>query len=435
MARRTLAHVSRLAGLALLLALALPAAPRTAYAVNPPIFTVNSTADVAGPPGSANCVIPGDPTTCTLRAAIMAANHTPGGGVTIIVPAGSYPLTIVPSGPDDESTGDLNVTAVMTIAGAGPRQTFIDATGLNDRVFNVNVGGPVTLSGVSIAHGSVTGAGGGLYAGAAPLTLSNSEVKLNHAGANGGGIYNSHLMVITNSLIDNNEAPGSAGGGIWTAADLQLVASTVSANHADSGAGIYIYNSSTLHLVDSSVAGNLATANGGGLYNNSSAEADLFSATIADNQADSDLNGSGVGGGVYNLPTGSLSFTDTLIADNLESFFFLGAWISAPGNCHGTLTSGGYNMLDLVNCTISGAATIIADPLLGALGSHGGPTPTLPLLAGSPAINAGDPAGCRGDTGQPLATDQRGWARVIGPRCDIGAYEAPLNVWLPLARR
>jgi len=37
-----------------------------------------------------------------------------------------------------------------------------------------------------------------------------------------------------------------------------------------------------------------------------------------------------------------------------------------------------------------------------------------PLLSGSPAINAGNPATC-------LSTDQRGVARVGG--CDIGAYE------------
>jgi len=47
------------------------------------------------------------------------------------------------------------------------------------------------------------------------------------------------------------------------------------------------------------------------------------------------------------------------------------------------------------------------------------------LLAGSAAINAGDPAGCKDDIGNILSADQRGAPRV--GRCDIGAYEAGLS--------
>jgi hypothetical protein len=59
------------------------------------------------------------------------------------------------------------------------------------------------------------------------------------------------------------------------------------------------------------------------------------------------------------------------------------------------------------------ANPIYADPLLEPLADDGGPTDTMALRAGSPAIDAGA-AGC-------LPTDQRGVARQ-GP-CDIGAYE------------
>jgi len=49
-----------------------------------------------------------------------------------------------------------------------------------------------------------------------------------------------------------------------------------------------------------------------------------------------------------------------------------------------------------------------------------------PLLLGSPAINAGNLAGCKDDNGDPLPTDQRGLPRF--GRCDIGAYEShPLD--------
>jgi hypothetical protein len=76
-----------------------------------------------------------------------------------------------------------------------------------------------------------------------------------------------------------------------------------------------------------------------------------------------------------------------------------------------TLAAGSANNL-------TGTAAAPLDPKLGPLGNYGGPTQTHALLAGSPALNTGaNPAG--------LATDQRGagFARVVGPAADIGAYE------------
>jgi hypothetical protein len=68
------------------------------------------------------------------------------------------------------------------------------------------------------------------------------------------------------------------------------------------------------------------------------------------------------------------------------------------------------------------------------LKDNGGPTWTVALLPGSNAINAGDAVyGCVDYASIPLATDQRGHARVVGPVCDIGAFEySPLNyLYLP----
>jgi CSLREA domain-containing protein len=61
-------------------------------------------------------------------------------------------------------------------------------------------------------------------------------------------------------------------------------------------------------------------------------------------------------------------------------------------------------------------------PLLGTL--QGESPQTHGLNPGSPAIDAGDPAGCVDDAGQPLRLDQRKAPRPSGPRCDIGAFEA-----------
>jgi len=67
--------------------------------------------------------------------------------------------------------------------------------------------------------------------------------------------------------------------------------------------------------------------------------------------------------------------------------------------------------------------------ILGPLTFNGGPTQTHALVAGSPAIDAGDPGGCRDSQGALLTTDQRGLARHVDGNndgtvsCDIGAVE------------
>jgi len=63
-------------------------------------------------------------------------------------------------------------------------------------------------------------------------------------------------------------------------------------------------------------------------------------------------------------------------------------------------------------------------PLLGPLADNGGPTLTHALLAGSLAIDAGDPAAVAGAGNTPLF-DQRGtgFDRVRAGRIDIGAFE------------
>jgi hypothetical protein len=85
------------------------------------------------------------------------------------------------------------------------------------------------------------------------------------------------------------------------------------------------------------------------------------------------------------------------------------------GSCTGALTDGGNNL----TFNSAGCPGINGDPMFGALGNYGGATQTLPLLAGSAALDAYS-AGCP-------STDQRGIARPQGASCDIGAYEAQVD--------
>ena len=104
---------------------------------------------------------------CTLRAAVMQANVMTSTS-TIILPAGTYALTIAPVTPFGADNGDLNLTTgadVINISGAGAAGTIIDADLINDRVLRVHPGRTANISGVTLRNGNVTSPnyGGGIW--------------------------------------------------------------------------------------------------------------------------------------------------------------------------------------------------------------------------------------------------------------------------------
>jgi CSLREA domain-containing protein len=378
--------------LALALALALLMfAPHPVSAA--PTFTVNSSADeVDDNPGNGVCHAASG--NCTLRAAIMEANHTAGAGATINVPGllaiQSYKLTIAPTGADNETTGDLNITARMTIVGmpAPSKGVVVDGNNL-DRVFSVYPSAVVTMSAMTIRNG-----------------------KLN------------------NSTVSNNTASGpnnSYGGGIYNGGTLTIVASTLSGNTSvTNGGGIYNETSGgggTI-LTNSTVSGNRSNLNGGGIFN-SVGTTSLFNVTITNNSADFDGNQSGTGGGVGN--EGAFTFKNTILALNFKN--------ATAQDCAGLVTSQGNNIVTQKDRSTISGAVIEADPLLLRLGNYGGPTQTHALSANSPAINAGQTPNCTDKNGAILTTDQRGSPRpsLPGSVCDIGAFEFDVvKLFLPL---
>ena len=86
----------------------------------------------------------------SLRSAIMAANAKPNSD-TIILPAGTFKLTIAGAGEDSDATGDLDINGNVTIKGKSSSSTIIDGNNL-DRVIEV-LGGKVSISKVTIQHG------------------------------------------------------------------------------------------------------------------------------------------------------------------------------------------------------------------------------------------------------------------------------------------
>ena len=117
----------------------------------------------------------------SLRSAIQAADAR-GGSNSIIVPSGTFTLTIAGAGEDASATGDLDITGNLTIKGKSSVSTIIDGNNL-DRVFQI-LGGKVSISKVTIEHGRAVGDGGGILNSGGKVTLSSVAILNNVATGN-----------------------------------------------------------------------------------------------------------------------------------------------------------------------------------------------------------------------------------------------------------
>jgi hypothetical protein len=377
----------------------------------PPTLVVNRTEDAIGTGSLTDGVCDSSlgAGQCTLRAAVMEANHYPGGGVTIVLPAGTYPLTIVPVGGFTESEGSLDFASRLSIVGAGASVTVIDASGL-DRVLCVRIGAAATVSGVTMRNGR-------RVASSLPGTCVYANT--------GGGIQvevGSSLSLLA-SVVADNVADIDAGienfGHLWFDSGAIIGNRALYTGSVLSAGGLS--NHGTLTLTNSTVSNNFGVVSVGGVLN--IGKADLRNTTVAGNLVASPAVGAGgvPTGGIAVSGSGALTTSSSLVAYNFVR--------EVPNDCVGTLTSRGYNLVQAVPaaCTVAGDATgnlLGLDPLLRALADNGGGTPTRALPAGSPALDA-IPPGANG-CGTTLTVDQRGAPRPQGTGCEIGAYEGGL---------
>ena len=183
----------------------------------------------------------------------------------------------------------------------------------------------------------------------------------------------------------------------------------------------------TVTVVNSTVSGNrsLGIASGGGIdaisfTGGAWTTVHLHNATVTANEAVG-----GDGGGIRGTRGGGLS--QTFI--NTRNSILFGNIATTGSDCNTTkaiATSGGYNIVgDAASCPMGGAIAddlFAVDPNLGPLANNGGPTPTHAIQV-SPAVDAGDPAGCSDAMDVALTVDQRGKPRPDGSACDIGAFE------------
>lgn len=285
-----------------------------------------------------------------------------------------------------------DLTHDITIEGPGPGVlTVRRATGGNYRVFTIAAGTMVSLSGLTVANGQAGSGSGGGIANAGTLTLSTSTLSGNFARV-GGGIFNEGTLALTSSTLFGNVATGASpvfGGGIANTGTLTILHSTLSGNRATVSEGI---------------------SSGGGLANTAVGTLTVASSTISGNLALAGKEAASAGGLAAG---GTVHLRNTIVAGNTGGSQpdLVGLLASSSHNLIGNSSGGsGFQGRDVLN----------VNALLGPLASNGGPTLTHALLPGSPALDQGHP---KSDTG---GFDQRGvgFARVVGGRIDIGAFES-----------
>lgn len=287
----------------------------------------------------------------------------------------------------------------------------------------------------NVANNSVGGGGGGaIYMDgtkdlSGELLLERSLFTGNSTNQLGGAIFSyitqDGRTTIDESTFDGNMTTGGNGGAIYHQSNthnapmnvsnstfINNVATAVPADDAGQGGALWLINA-PVTITSSTFAYNEAihTQNlpgddwhrGFGGAIRTSTETTIINSTIVNNYAGF------VGGGL----AGDATVRNTIIANNSGG----NEW-DIQQNCTVEVNNAGNNIQYPQRLTGNGndyecfAGQTAVDPQVGTLGDYGGQTQTIPLLAGSPAIDAG--SNC------PV-TDQRGYARN-GP-CDMGAYE------------
>lgn len=365
----------------------------------------------------------------SLRQAIQEANALSGDDV-IELGAGTYTLSLAGVQEDLASVGDLDIRQNLVIRGRGVGVTIIDATALanqltatnRDRLFQILAGVTVTIQGVTIQNGAVTGSeDGGAIRNAGTLTILDSLIQNSTSQDDAGAINNTGTLTIDRTTISGNTSVAT-GGAIRNAGTLFVNNSTLSNNRTtgSSGHGGALMNvaSFAATLENVTISGNIAqNAAGGGIRNDGALR--LINDTIAFNR--SLTTGAGIS---RNL--GTVTIGNTIVSDNTltnaaaTANDVAGAFVSLGGNIVRTLgTATGF--------TGPGDQPNV-NPNLQPLGNNGGPTQTHALLSNSPAIDRGINANV---TNQDVnaSLDQRGALRFLdGPTIgfnavDVGAVE------------
>jgi hypothetical protein len=330
----------------------------------------------------------------SLRAQIAAAQS--GDTITFAPRLADQTITL--------TSGYLAIAKSLAIQGPGADRLTISGNDAS-MVFWIKSGTTnVQIRDLTIAHGSPAIANDGV------LMVSNSTLSGNSYSF-GGAIANTGTLTISGSALSGNTASGFSfygafGGALYSAGGAVTVSNcTFFDNHAF-GAQVPVYDLDSWVYLGSEGY----DAYGGAMYVDGGT-ARIDNSTFVGNSAVGGYGDIGLRQGVgYYGGLAGVHVSNSIIAGNSASYSPDGDFTSLGHNLIGNSSgNGGLVASDLLD----------ANPQIGPLQNNGGPTQTIALLPGSPAINAGD------NTNAPVY-DQRGagFARIVGGTIDIGAFES-----------
>lgn len=363
-----------------------------------------------------------DSGTGSLRTAITSANSSASGGAIVFQSGVTGVITLSSALPT------ITTSQPVTITGPGAASLAIDGAA-TFRVFELESGADVTISGLTIRNGKTGFDYGGGILNQGSLALTSCVLSGNVSGYWGGGIFNFGVLTLTSCTITGNSAMSGGAGIANVNGTLSITGCTVSNNILTSniGGGLAIEGGHTT-IGKSTFSGNTAGDGSGGAIGM------LADATLTIDQSTFVNNTASLGGAIFLAGTvtlkrstvskntasnnqvggirGSVAMSNTIVAGN------------TGGDFSGTITSGGYNLIGIgpfglvngVNHNLVGTANSPLGAKLRDLADNGGPTQTMLPSPSSPLIGAGDA------TSAPAA-DQRGFTRVVNGSMDIGAVE------------
>ena len=387
-----------------------------------------------------------------------------------IVGPGASSLAV--SGHNNSRVFEISSNVTVSISGLtirdghAPDGAVLGAAGANGGgIYNA---GTLTLTGCTVMSNT---AGGGFSLKSQPM--SPNTMAAGGAGGHGGGIYNSGTLRLSSCTVNGNTGgaggrswnsfyinniggAGGLGGGLYNAGTSSLTHCTLSSNKGGAGGvgGGFLRLSGPGHMMPGGTGGA-----GGGAYN--AGALTLIACTVGGNSGGAggtggsggETGGVGGAGGSGGAICNATNATTATLRNSLAALNQAGAGGAggtaatvtgtpgAPGSSgtgpdlYGAFASQGHNLVGQadgssgltngVNSDLAGSTVAPLSANLGPLQNNGGPTLTMALVAGSPALDAGDDS----LLGAPfnLTTDQRGLPRKSGTHVDIGAFEAQVG--------
>jgi hypothetical protein len=348
------------------------------------------------------------------------------------------------------TSGAIHAAQGLDLTGPGADKLTIDAGNVS-RVFESD--NRLSLSGVSVVNGHAEGDGGCIRVTGSTHLYGTivSDCSAHASGSvNGGGVFSTGELYLKNSAVERNTVASDgdyATGGGSHSYGLHTLRSTIADNTATSGAGKALaggaFSEWGIDIESSTVSDNRADASGAlALFSTRTGTTSIRTSTISGNRANKHVGGvfsdatTYIDDSTIALNCAAETSTPYLTGIGLQTRFHApkihNSIIAKNGFC---ATSRSDSPFDIgtsdTSESITGDHALVMlatsplppdtrtdDPLLATLADNGGPTRTIALLDGSPAI----------DAGQPFSDghyDQRGigFTRFVGANGDIGAFE------------